>query len=252
MKKKLESSLNVFFVVIIVSTLFVAAYYKINNGSSLLITVNHSQNEVKQTDIDDLNFFDFSTFSNTSHQIDVSRVITANQYGYTTSRTEIFLHNYASQPINAFNYTIPSHEFADTKFLRISSPNKTDSDSMVLAQIEENGSVLLVIEIPSVRENQGVSIIIEMDHPNAVSFDEGAELEELAYPYQFNLSFFPLISIPITSYELEWRVGQDIDVKVKNDSVQPTKDFIKGDYSGNTSYGLTFKNITGVSTIDRL
>lgn len=235
----------------IVSTLFIAVNYKIDNGSSMR-TGNYSQDEAKQTDLSDLNFFEVSTFTNKSHQINVSRVITANQYSYTTSRTEIYLHNYASQPIDAFNYTIPSNEFIDTKFWRIYSPNKTDSDSMIHTQIEENNSVILVIKIPLVRKNQGVSIIIEMDHPNAVTFDEGAKLEESAHPYQFNLSFFPLISIPITYYELEWNVGQDTVVKVKNDSIQPTKDFYKGEFLGNTSYGFTFRNITGVSTIDRL
>ncbi|MHA2202404.1 MAG: hypothetical protein ACW991_01825, partial [Candidatus Hodarchaeales archaeon] len=250
MNKKLDSSLNIFFVVIIVSTLFVAINYEIDNGSSI-ITGDHSQEEVKLTDFSSLNFFDVSTFTNQSHQINVSRVITANQYGYTTSLTEINLRNNASQPIDAFNYTIPSHEFADTKFWRIYSPNKTDSDSMVLAQVEENNSILLVIKIPSIQENQGVSVFIEMDHPNAVTFDEGATLEASAHPYLFNLSFLPLISIPITSYELEWKVGQDTDVKVKNDSIQPTEDFFIGDFLGNTSYGLTFRNITGISTINR-
>ncbi|MFX0207784.1 MAG: hypothetical protein ACFFDT_17475 [Candidatus Hodarchaeota archaeon] len=251
MKKKLESSLDVFLIIMIVSTIFVAMYHNIDNGSSS-INGNYLKNNVKQIDLSSLNFFDISTFTNTSHQINVSRVITANEYGYTTSRTEINLHNSALEPIDAFNYSIPSHEFADTKYWRVYSPNKTDSDSMVLTQIEQNDSVLLVIKFPSVKNNQGVSIIIEMDHPNVVTFDEGAKLDESAHPYQFNLSFLPLISIPITTYELEWKVGQDIDVQVKNDSIQPTNDFFKGNFPENTSYGLNFRNITGLSTIERL
>ncbi|UCG00548.1 MAG: hypothetical protein JSW11_13070 [Candidatus Heimdallarchaeota archaeon] len=250
MKKKLDSSLNIFLIVMIVSSLFVTINYKIDHGSSM-ITRNLYQDGIEQIDFDSLNFLDVSTFTNKSHQINVSRVITANEYGYTTSRTEINLYNYASQPIDAFNYTIPSHEFEDTKFWRIFSPNKTDSDSMVLAQLEENNSVLLVIQTPSVEENQSVSIIIEMDHPNAVTFDEGAKLEESAHPYQFNLSFLPLLSMPITSYELEWKLGQDTNVRVKNESIQPTSDYFQGDFSGNTTYGLIFRNVTGLSTIDR-
>ncbi|MFX0122300.1 MAG: hypothetical protein ACFFAE_01590 [Candidatus Hodarchaeota archaeon] len=249
MKKKLESSLNFLFIIMIVSISFIAINYKIDNGSSK-ITEIHSLDKVKVTD-EELSFFDVTEFSNTSHEINVNRVITANEYGYTTSRTEINLHNYASRPINALNYTIPSHEFVDSKYWRIYSPNKTDSEPMVLAQIEENDLVLLVIKIPSVEENQLVSLIIEMDHPNAVSFDEGARLEASDYPYNFNLSFLPLISIPITSFELEWKVGQDINVQVKNDSVQPTQDFFKGDL-GSSSIGLNFKNITELSTVDRL
>lgn len=250
MKKKLESSLNVFLIIMIVSTILVAMNHNINNGSSIL-NENYLKNNIEQIDLSSLNFFDISTFTNTSHQINVSRVITANEYGYTTSRTEINLYNSGSQPINAFNYSIPSHEFADTKFWRVYSPNQTDFDSMVLTQIEQNDSVLFVIEIPSVKNNQGVSIIIEMDHLNAVTFDEGAKLDESAHPYQFNLSFLPLISIPITSYELEWKVGQDTDVKVNDDSIQPTNDFFEGNFPENTSYGLNFRNITGLSTIDR-
>jgi hypothetical protein len=250
MKKKLESSLNVFLIVMIVSTIFVAMNNNLATGSSRT-NENYLKNDVKQIDLSELNWFEIPTFTNTSHQINVSRVITANEYGYTTSRTEINLHNFGSQPIDAFNYSIPSHEFADTKFWRVYSPNETEAESMVLTQIEENDSVLLVIKFPSIKENQGVSIIVEMDHPNAVTFDEEAILDESVYPYQFNLSFLPLISIPITHYELEWRVGQDTLVNVKNDSIRPTNDFFIGNFPENTSYGLNFRNITGLSTIDR-
>ncbi|MFW9903384.1 MAG: hypothetical protein ACFFFH_03555 [Candidatus Thorarchaeota archaeon] len=251
MKKKLESNLNVFLIVMIVSTIFVAVNHNIDNGSSVL-NGNYLKNNIKQIDLSNLNFFDISTFTNESHQINVSRVITANEYGYTISRTEINLHNSGLSPIDAFNYSIPSHEFADMKYWRVYSPNKTDSEPMVLTQIEQNDSVLFVIKIPSVENNQDVSIIIETDHPNAITFDETAKLDESTYPYQFNLSFLPLISIPITSYELEWQVGQDTNVNVKNDSIQPTSDFFKGNFPENTSYGLNFRNITGLQTIDRL
>jgi len=250
MKKKLDSSLKLFLIVLIVSTLFVAMGHEIDKGSSITLG-NFPKEEVRQIDLSSLKFFEISTFTNTSHQINVSRVITANEYGYTTSHTEINLYNYALQPIDAFNYSIPSHEFADTKVWRVYSPNNTDSDSLVLSKIEENNSVVLVIKIPSVKQSEGVSIIIEMDHPNAVTFDKGAELDESTHPYQFNLSFLPLISIPITSYQLEWKLGQNIDVKVKNDSIQPTEDYHQGDFLGNATSGLSFKNITTLSTIDR-
>ncbi|MFX1515003.1 MAG: hypothetical protein ACFFC6_01755 [Promethearchaeota archaeon] len=250
MIKKLEPNLKLFLIITIISTLFVVMNNKIDNGSSN-IEGNLVENNMNQIDLDSLNFFETSTFSNTSHQINVSRAITANEYGYTTSRTEINLYNHASQPIDAFNYSIPSHEFADTKVWRIYSPNNTKSDSMVLTQIEENNSVLFVIKFPLVKQNEEVSIIVEMDHPNAVTFDKEAKLDESTYPYHFNLSFLPLISLPITSYELKWEVGQDINVKVKNESIQPTGKFFQGDFSGNTSYGLNFKNIASLSTIDR-
>ena len=250
MIKKLDSSLKLFLIVLIVSTLFIAINSDTDKGSAIN-PMNFPKEGVKQIDLSSLNFFEISTFTNTSHQVNVSRVITANEYGYTTSRTEINLYNYASKPINAFNYSIPSHEFVDTKVLRVYSPNKTDSDSLILAKIEKNNSVLLVINFPSVKQNEGVSIIVEMDHPNAVTFDEEAELDESTYPYQFNLSFLPLISIPITFYELEWKLGQDIDVNVNNDSVQPIEDYYEGDFSGNATSGLSFKNITTLSTINR-
>ncbi|MFX0013607.1 MAG: hypothetical protein ACFFB2_10695 [Promethearchaeota archaeon] len=250
MKRKLGSYLHIFLIVIIVSTVFILINSNIGNGVSLS-RENYYQIGTEQDDFTSLNFFEPSEFTNTSHQINVSRVITANQYGYTTSRTEIHLYNYATEPINAFNYTIPSHEFMDTKYWRIHSPNKTDSESMVLAQIKKNNSILLVIKTPLVEQNEEITIIIEMDHLNAVSFNKGAELEETAYPYRFNLSFLPLISLPITYYELEWKVGQDINVKVNNDSIQPTENYYQGKFSGNSSYGLTFTNITNLATIDR-
>ncbi len=255
MKRKLELGFNFFLLIIIVSSLFAAVNSNIDYGISKT-DGNFSQAETEQNNLDDLNFFDISEFTNTSHQINVSRVITANQYGYTTSYTRIrlYLSDSASNTIDAFNYTIPSHELQDTKYLEIYSPNGTDDDTKILPDfttVEEDESTTFVIKIPSVGKNQLISIIITMDHLNAISFQENAILEELSYPYLFNLSFLPLISFPITHYEMEWKIGKDINVKVKNDSIQPTKDFFTGDLPQDTSSGLVFENITELSTIDR-
>ncbi len=249
MKKIQGSCLNVFLIILVVSTLFVTIssdFDKViseTNGNSIHV-------EALQDDFDSLNFFDFSEFTNTSHQISVSRVITANQYGYTTSYTKIRLYNNASRTINAFNYTLPSHEYYDTKYLRIYSENGTSADTKILDTIEENNATLLIIKTPTVGENQLLSIIIEMDHPNAISFEESAKLEELTYPYLFNLSFIPLISFPITYYEIEWKIGTDIEVSLNNDSLQPTKDDYKGEFSQD-SQNLVFKNVTELTSINR-
>ncbi|MHA2246266.1 MAG: hypothetical protein ACXADY_14975 [Candidatus Hodarchaeales archaeon] len=254
MKKKLELGLNFFLLMIIVSSLFVAVNSNIDNGISKT-NGNFFQAESEQNNLDDLNFFDVTEFTNTSHQINVSRVITANEYGYTTSYTRIrlYLSESASGTIDAFNYTIPSHELQDTKYLEIYSPNGTDDDTKILSDfttVEENKSTTFVIKIPSVGKNQLISIIIRMDHLNAISFQENAKLEELSYPYLFNLSFLPLISFPITHYEIQWKIGKDINVNLENDSIHPTRDFYTGTPSQDIS-GLVFENITELSTINR-
>ena len=254
MKRKIRSGLNLLVIIMTVSTLFVALNSNIDNGLSRTNIENSLPTKEEQQNFDTYNFFKASEFSNTSHQIIVSREITANQYCYTTSYTTIrlFLTENASQTIDAFNYTIPSHELHDTKYLEIYSPNDTNVVfTEVLATEEKNKSTTLVIKIPPVGKNQFLSIIIRMDHPNAISFKENAKLEESTHPYMFNLSFLPLISFPITSYEIDWKIGKNIRVISRNDSIQPTKDFFNGDFSGNTSYGLVFKNITEISTIDR-
>ncbi|UCG90622.1 MAG: hypothetical protein JSU57_02520 [Candidatus Heimdallarchaeota archaeon] len=253
MKRKLESSLNFFLIIMIVSTLLVTMNTNIDRGISRN-NENSFQAEVEQNNVDLLNFFDITDFTNTSHEIRVSRVITANPYGYTTSYTKIhlYLSENASQQIDAFNYTIPSHELLDTKYLEIFSLNDTKADpTVVLDTIEENESTTFVIKTPSVGKNQILSIIIKMDHPNAITFEENAKLDDSTYPYQFNLSFLPLISFPITSYNLQWKVGKDIEVKMENDSIQPTSDYFTGNFSEDTSYGLVFENITELSTINR-
>ncbi|MFX1285410.1 MAG: hypothetical protein ACFFB5_17325 [Promethearchaeota archaeon] len=253
MKRKLESSLNLLLIALIVSTLLVSLNTNIDRGISIN-NENSSQAEVEKNNEDLLNFFDVNDFTNTSHEINVSRVIIANPYGYTTSYTKIHLHlsENASQPIDAFNYTIPTHELVDSKYLEIYSLNDTDAESTkVIDRIEKNESTTFVIQIPSIEKNQFLSIIIKMDHLNAITFEEKAKLEEATYPYQFNLSFLPLISFPITSYNLQWKVGEDIDVNVENDSIQPTSDFFTGNFSKDTSYGLIFENITEISSINR-
>ncbi len=253
MKRKLESSLNFFLIVMIVSTLLVTININVAQGISRN-NENFYQAEVEQNNIDLLNFFDVNDFTNTSHEITVSREIIGNPYGYTTSYTKIHLHlsENASQLINAFNYTIPSHELLDTKYLEIYSLNDTNIESTeVLSTIKKNESTTFVVKIPSVEKNQFLSIIIKMDHLNAITFEEKAKLESSTFPYQFNLSFLPLISFPITSYNLQWKVGDDIEVNVENDSIQPTRDAFTGDFSEDTSYGLVFENITELSTINR-
>ena len=140
MKRKLESSLNFFLIVMIVSTLLVTININVAQGISRN-TENFYQTEVEQNNIDLLNFFDVNDFTNTSHEITVSREIIGNPYGYTTSYTKIHLHlsENASQLINAFNYTIPSHELLDTKYLEIYSLNDTNIESTeVLSTIKKN------------------------------------------------------------------------------------------------------------------
>lgn len=242
----LRSSLNFLLIMMVASTLFLALNSDIDT-SLAISNENFSSLEVEQINQDDLNYFDVSEFTNTSHIINVSYIIVANQYCYTTTRTEITLYNNASKAINAFNYTIPSHEFKDTKYLEIYS-NDTKAEWNKFE--EKNGMTVLVVKIPSIETAHSSTIVIQMDHPNAISFEENAKLDETTYPYHFNLSFLPLISLPITSYEIEWKTADNIEVNLKNDSIQPTEDDFTGDFSRD-SQGLVFEKITELGTINR-
>jgi hypothetical protein len=75
--------------------------------------------KVSRIEDTDLLFFDNSDFTSTSHQINVSRRITSNQYGYTSSKTKITLYNNGSKDINAFNLTLSKLEYEDSRYIKI-------------------------------------------------------------------------------------------------------------------------------------
>ncbi|MFX0182573.1 MAG: hypothetical protein ACFE95_05765, partial [Candidatus Hodarchaeota archaeon] len=256
MKKILGSLLNILLITLTLSTIFLAMNTNIQTSLSESHE-NTSHLSVKQINLEELDFFDISEFTNTSHSIQISRVIAANRYGYTTSQTEIRLFNNASKPINAFNYTIPTEEFNDTKYMKIyTSTNETPSESAEWYEIEKNNKTVdLVVKIPSVEVGQSITIYILMDHPNAITFDEDAQLVPETFPYHFNLSFLPLVSFPITSFELKWLVGKDslgevIEVALDNETIQPTSEFFNGNYSQSVGE-ILFQNITELTTVNR-
>jgi uncharacterized protein YxeA len=248
MKKILGIFMNFFIIIIMIFSLFVAINPNIDKNLpySVESQIVHRTDEID----DDLKYFDISKFTNTSHWINVSREIKANEYGYTTTLTNIRLYNNISEDINALNFTLPLHEYQDLKYLEFSSPNGTiDTPS----PIENNDSVHFTIKFPSVSFNELIEILISMDHPNAVSSEKNAVLDDSSFPYNFNLSFLPLISIPITKYELEWEVnteGAGVEVDIENDSIQPTEN----DYTGISTFndlGFDIRNITGFTSVNR-
>ncbi|MFX0174158.1 MAG: hypothetical protein ACFE9L_19935, partial [Candidatus Hodarchaeota archaeon] len=256
MKKTLRAILNFLLITLTVSTIIFA----LNTNIHLTVSDNSenlAQLNVNQINLDELNYFDINEFTNTSHSINVSRVIVANQYGYTTSRTEIRLFNNASKSINAFNFTIPTNEYYDTKYFHIYSVNDTPTEPTEWYKVEENNkTTVFVVKFPSVEVDNLATIIIQMDHPNAITFDEDAKLIESTFPYQFNLSFLPLVSFPITYYDLKWLIGknplgeENIKVNLDNESIQPTtKDFV-GDYLQKAGE-VIFGNITSLTAINR-
>ena len=134
MKRKLESSLNLLLMILIVTTLLVTIDTNISRGISRN-NENFFQAEVERNNVDLLNFFDVTDFTNTSHEINVSRVITANPFGYTTSYTKIhlYLSENASQPINAFNYTKGKPIIDKIKLLQ--NFDKTKNEAKMLLDI---------------------------------------------------------------------------------------------------------------------
>lgn len=238
-----------------VSTIFFTLSFNIHN-QSLERNEKLSIRESSKINLEDLNFFDIADFTNTSHIINVSRVIKANIYGYTTTNTKISVYNNGSKPIDAFNFTIPINEYEDTKYLKIYSSNDSDSAITKWEEIEkDNETIVFTVTIPKIEPNQFSTITIKMDHPNAITFNENTKLEEDAYPYSFNLSFIPRISLPITSYDIKWYVGKDDsgadqEIQFKNGAIQPTKDDFQGERE-KTARGLFFKNVTGLTSINR-
>ncbi|MHA1237090.1 MAG: hypothetical protein ACTSQ9_05460, partial [Candidatus Hodarchaeales archaeon] len=249
MKKIIKSSLRLsLFTLIIITTLLV-----VNFQTNLVMADNNSKSTdqplMKVNDVE-LKFFDISDFTNTSHQIGVNRYITANQYGYTSSKTEINIDNYASEAINAFNFTLPTTEYKDSKYIRIYSSNDTEENSTLWDVVLGNTTTVLSIQFPTVAVNETIQIIIEMDHPSAISFEEDAVLEESTYPYNFNLSFIPLISLPITNFNLEWRIGSEIEIKFNNDTLQPTEANFTGEFIQENTV-LKFEDVQELTNINR-
>lgn len=239
MKKILGTFVNLSIIVLMIFSLFTVIHSNTEDISPELI-----ENQIKQktTQLDsDLKYFDITKFTNTSHWINMSRTIKVNEHGYTTSLTNIRLYNNIVEEINTFNFTIPLQEYKDSKYLHIYSSNGTID---TLAPIENNDSAILRIKFPSVGFEELIDINIEMDHPSAVSSEIDAILQETSFPYHFNLSFLPLISFPITNYQLIWELnsgGTGIDVDIENDTIQP---------ADNTSTGVTTIQTTGFDIED--
>ncbi len=249
MKKSLGKSFRFLLFALIITTTFLMVE---NQTTSIEANtkVDEIDQESSQLDFGNLAYFNISDFTNTSHQINVSRVINANQYGYTSSRTEISVYNNGSKDINAFNLTLPKNEYEDSKYFKIYSINDTEDESTIWEVFDKNETILVTTQFPVVGKNEKVSLIIEMDHQNAISFEDDAKLIESTYPYQFNLSFMPLISFPITSYDLKWFIGTDIEVLLDNDTLQPNKGNFTGELIQDPTE-LRFEGIKEIYQIDR-
>ncbi|MHA2032745.1 MAG: hypothetical protein ACW99Q_25525 [Candidatus Kariarchaeaceae archaeon] len=249
MKKIIRSSLRLsLFTLIIISTLLVTGF-QTNFGMAKDNSKLTNQSMMKVND-GELEYFDISDFTNNSHQIGVSKYITANEYGYTSSRTEIEIDNNATKAFNALNYTLPTTEFLDSRFIKIYSTNDTEENSTSWEVVSGNTTTLINIQFPTVDVGEKVTVIIEMDHPNAISFEDDAVLEETTYPYKFNLSFLPLISLPITNFNLEWIIGEGIEILLQNETIQPTEANFTGEIEQESTL-LKFVDVQELQTINR-
>ncbi|WP_455143707.1 hypothetical protein [Candidatus Hodarchaeum mangrovi] len=249
MKKLLGSQFNRLFIIFIILSMIIA----LNSNINLQVdesTQPRIQMKTNEFNLEDLHFFDVRNFDSTSHTINVSRVIRANEYGYTTSRTELRIFNNDSNIINAINLTLPIHEYDDSKFIKIFSSNDTEEQQTEWQSFLGNDSCTITIKFPDIDTGENTILVIVMDHLNAVSFDKNNQLAETAYPYHFNMSFIPLISIPITKYDIDWKVGTEIEVKIKNETILPRKSNYTGS-SIQSTQGIVFNNITEITGINR-
>jgi hypothetical protein len=249
MKKILGNGLRFLILALVITSTFLIADTQSNAGEASSVT-DSVNTKVNNIDVTELMYFNITEFTNTSHLINVEKTITANQYGYTSSITEIQISTNTSQDINAINYTLPTKEYNSSKYFTIYSRNDTKTENTTFNAYIGNETTEIVIKFPTISSEEMVTIFIEMDHPNAISYDENDELVEAEYPYQFNLSFLPLLTIPITSYNLEWRVGIDIDVNIKNETLNPTN----ANFTGNINLEATtlqYEDIQELTSINR-
>ena len=249
MKKILGNGLRFLILALVITSTFLIADIQANVGEANSDT-DSVKAKINNLDVTELMYFNITEFTSTSHLINVDRIITANQYGYTSSRTKIQISTNTSQDINALNYTLPTMEYNNSKYFRIYSENDTETENTTFDEYKGNETTEIVIKFPTIGIEEIVTLIIEMDHPNAITFDENDELVESEYPYHFNISFMPLITIPITSYNLEWRVGTDIGMNVDNDTLNPTE----ANFTGNIIQEgtvLRYEDIQEIATINR-
>ncbi|MHA2095761.1 MAG: hypothetical protein ACW98F_14165 [Candidatus Hodarchaeales archaeon] len=249
MKKILGNGLRFLILALVITTTFLIADTQANVGEANSVT-DSVNTKLNKLDVTELMYFNIAEFTNISHLIDVDRTITANQFGYTSSRTEIRISTNNSQDINALNYTLPTMEYNSSKYFRIYSENDTLAENTSYDVYIRNETTDIVIKFPTISSEETLTAIIEMDHPNAITYDENDELVEGEYPYHFNLSFLPLLTIPITSYNLEWRVGTDIGINIDNDTLEPTKANFIGDISLEGT-ALHFEDIQELNSINR-
>ncbi len=244
MKKILGTFVNFFIITIMIFPLIMAI--NTNNDNSMPYLVENQINQ-KLSTINDLKYFDITKFTNTSHWVNVTREIIANKHAYTTSLTTILLYNNITDEINTLDFTVPTHEYKDTKHFEVYSENGTID---VSSPVEHNDTTTLTIEFPTVEYKESIEIVISMDHPNAIISEDGAILDDTEFPFQFNLSFIPLISLPITKYELEWVIDEAIEANIENDSINPAENTYTGSITVN-DYGFEMKNITELASINR-
>ncbi len=249
MKKILGNGLRFLLLALVITSTFLIAETQADTGEANS-TTDSVNSDIINLDVTNLMYFNITEFTNTSHLINVDRTITANQYGYTSSKTEIQISSNGTSEINALNYTLPTLEYNESKYFRLYSKNDTEIENTTYDFYMGNETTEFVIQFPTVGFEEQVTLIMEMDHPNAITYDEKEELLEGEYPYHFNLSFLPLITIPITSFNLDWRVGADVSMKINNDTLSPTKANFTGAVELESTV-LKYEDIQELTSINR-
>ncbi|MFW9780013.1 MAG: hypothetical protein ACFFE8_14260 [Candidatus Heimdallarchaeota archaeon] len=261
MKQIRRLGYQLFLVGVVFSSLFFASIAVIASGrvispQSLDHQARIAPSPTKRISLEDLNFFDPEDLTNTSHQVNITRTIVANQYGYTSETIRIEVSNNGLNPIDAFNLTLPFVEYSDNRYLRVFSSNDTETEYTEWTEIETNNdSVVYVVAFPEIEPTHSSIITIQMDHPHAVTYDKDMQLEEATFPYFFNLSFIPMISLPITRYHVDWSIGKDktgavLPVSIDNETITPDPSSFTGTLT-NDQQGIRIANVTDLATIDR-
>lgn len=194
-------------------------------------------------------YFDNSDFTNVSHEIKISRSIRTNSYGYTSATTEIFINNTGSKAFNAFNYSIPTSEYDNIRYLSVSLFNETEKTVDIISTDYQDEFVTLTIQTTDIEVNSSLTLNIITDHLNSVTFDPEATLVETEFPYIFNMSFMPFVTLPITSYNLFWDIGFGVEFNLDNSSILPNDDLPEDvEYSTNP-ISLILSNVSSLNTI---
>ncbi len=188
----------------------------------------------------DLKFFNVSETS--SYTVNVSRRFIFLRWGLVRESTSITIAYEGESGLNALNITIPDYDYAHVNYLdvryRTGDENSTSERVTLINKIASSGEHVFVVKFPELNKGQNITILISADLVDAFTVKSPGAPHE-SYPYSFNYTFQPLISLPINDLRVTFEAGDAPSFEFDNTTLTPAN----LPWKQETAF-LEFENIT--------